>query len=95
MIVRAFAAIVENFVAAYNSFYQTSRALSSVDPLTGQKGPLSGDSTVRSALMPDLNRSFPPKLIKRQKTSNHSLSLVSPRLVRERSKLTMTCSIAS
>ncbi|UYI46335.1 flagellar filament capping protein FliD [Vibrio natriegens] len=40
---------IENFVAAYNSFYQTSRALSSVDPLTGQKGPLSGDSTVRSA----------------------------------------------
>ncbi len=40
---------IENFVAAYNSFYQTSQALSSVDPLTGQKGPLSGDSTVRSA----------------------------------------------
>ncbi|HDU8576461.1 TPA: flagellar filament capping protein FliD [Vibrio diabolicus] len=40
---------IENFVAAYNSFYQTSQALSSVDPVTGQKGPLSGDSTVRSA----------------------------------------------
>nr|WP_319555130.1 flagellar filament capping protein FliD [uncultured Vibrio sp.] len=40
---------IENFVAAYNSFYQTSQALASVDPLTGQKGPLSGDSTVRSA----------------------------------------------
>ncbi|CAE6912590.1 flagellar filament capping protein FliD [Vibrio sp. B1FLJ16] len=40
---------IENFVAAYNSFYQTSQALASVDPLTGQKGPLAGDSTVRSA----------------------------------------------
>ncbi len=40
---------IENFVAAYNSFYQTSQALSGVDPLTGQKGPLAGDSTVRSA----------------------------------------------
>lgn len=40
---------IENFVAAYNSFYQTSQALSSVDPTTGQKGPLAGDSTVRSA----------------------------------------------
>ncbi|WP_447060323.1 flagellar filament capping protein FliD [Vibrio alginolyticus] len=40
---------IENFVAAYNSFYQTSQALASVDPVTGQKGPLSGDSTVRSA----------------------------------------------
>ncbi|MGY0614028.1 flagellar filament capping protein FliD [Vibrio sp. FJH11] len=40
---------IDNFVAAYNSFYQTSQALANVDPLTGQKGPLSGDSTVRSA----------------------------------------------
>ncbi|TOG06311.1 flagellar filament capping protein FliD [Vibrio parahaemolyticus] len=40
---------IENFVSAYNSFYQTSQALSSVDPTTGQKGPLAGDSTVRSA----------------------------------------------
>ncbi|MBS9815285.1 flagellar filament capping protein FliD [Vibrio alginolyticus] len=40
---------IENFVAAYNSFYQTSQALASMDPVTGQKGPLSGDSTVRSA----------------------------------------------
>ncbi|MBS9846342.1 flagellar filament capping protein FliD [Vibrio alginolyticus] len=40
---------IENFVAAYNSFYQTSQALASVHPVTGQKGPLSGDSTVRSA----------------------------------------------
>ncbi|EKO3807759.1 flagellar filament capping protein FliD [Vibrio harveyi] len=40
---------IENFVSAYNSFYQTSKALSSVDPTTGQKGPLAGDSTVRNA----------------------------------------------
>ncbi len=40
---------IENFVTAYNSFYQTSQALSGVDPVTGQKGPLAGDSTVRSA----------------------------------------------
>ncbi|MCV5641206.1 flagellar filament capping protein FliD, partial [Escherichia coli] len=40
---------IENFEAAYNSFYQTSQALASVYPVTGQKGPLSGDSTVRSA----------------------------------------------
>jgi flagellar hook-associated protein 2 len=40
---------IENFVAAYNSFYQTSQSLASIDPLTGQKGPLAGDSTVRSA----------------------------------------------
>lgn len=40
---------IENFVSAYNSFYQTSKALASVDPTTGQKGPLAGDSTVRNA----------------------------------------------
>ncbi|EDP59150.1 flagellar filament capping protein FliD [Vibrio sp. AND4] len=40
---------IENFVSAYNSFYQNSKALASVDPTTGQKGPLAGDSTVRSA----------------------------------------------
>ncbi|AUI86687.1 flagellar filament capping protein FliD [Vibrio azureus] len=40
---------IENFVSAYNTFYQTSKALSSVDPVTGQKGPLAGDSTVRNA----------------------------------------------
>lgn len=40
---------IEAFVAAYNQFYQTSKALSGVDPTTGQKGPLAGDSTVRSA----------------------------------------------
>ncbi|MGR5243831.1 flagellar filament capping protein FliD [Vibrio sp. PNB23_22_6] len=40
---------IETFVAAYNNFYQTSKALVSVDPTTGQRGPLAGDSTVRSA----------------------------------------------
>ncbi|MDF2153724.1 flagellar filament capping protein FliD [Vibrio sp. CAU 1672] len=40
---------IESFVAAYNSFYKTSKALAGVDPATGQKGPLAGDSTVRSA----------------------------------------------
>ncbi|HAS8177089.1 TPA: flagellar filament capping protein FliD [Vibrio vulnificus] len=40
---------IEAFVAAYNQFYQTSKALSGVDPTTGQKGPLAGDSTVRNA----------------------------------------------
>ncbi|USD49270.1 flagellar filament capping protein FliD [Vibrio sp. SCSIO 43153] len=40
---------IETFVSAYNNFYQTSKALSGVDPMTGQKGPLAGDSTVRSA----------------------------------------------
>ncbi|WP_423839729.1 flagellar filament capping protein FliD [Vibrio mytili] len=40
---------IESFVQAYNAFYQTSKALSGVDPVTGQKGPLAGDSTVRSA----------------------------------------------
>ncbi|EPS3401069.1 flagellar filament capping protein FliD [Vibrio vulnificus] len=40
---------IETFVAAYNQFYQTSKALSGVDPTTGQKGPLAGDSTVRNA----------------------------------------------
>ncbi|NLS13220.1 flagellar filament capping protein FliD [Vibrio sp. SM6] len=40
---------IENFVQAYNQFYQTAKALSSFDPTTGQKGPLAGDSTVRNA----------------------------------------------
>ncbi|WP_045464148.1 flagellar filament capping protein FliD [Vibrio hyugaensis] len=40
---------IENFVSAYNSFYQTSKALANVDPTTGQRGPLAGDSTVRNA----------------------------------------------
>lgn len=40
---------IESFVSAYNSFYQTSKALANVDPTTGQRGPLAGDSTVRNA----------------------------------------------
>ncbi|MBE4589240.1 flagellar filament capping protein FliD [Vibrio navarrensis] len=40
---------IETFVNAYNQFYQTAKSLSGVDPLTGQKGPLAGDSTVRNA----------------------------------------------
>ncbi|MGF1756112.1 flagellar filament capping protein FliD [Vibrio makurazakiensis] len=40
---------IEAFVNSYNQFYQVSKGLSSVDPTTGQKGPLSGDSTVRNA----------------------------------------------
>ena len=40
---------IEAFVASYNQFYQVSQSLSGVDPTTGQKGPLAGDSTVRNA----------------------------------------------
>ncbi|NOH95501.1 flagellar filament capping protein FliD [Vibrio sp. 99-70-13A1] len=40
---------IESFVSSYNQFYQVSKNLSGVDPTTGQKGPLSGDSTVRNA----------------------------------------------
>ncbi|WP_104023766.1 flagellar filament capping protein FliD [Vibrio hyugaensis] len=40
---------IESFVSAYNAFYQTSKALANVDPTTGQRGPLAGDSTVRNA----------------------------------------------
>ncbi|WGV99552.1 flagellar filament capping protein FliD [Vibrio sp. YMD68] len=40
---------IEQFVAAYNQFYQTSKELGGVDPRTGQAGPLAGDSIVRSA----------------------------------------------
>ena len=40
---------IEAFVASYNQFYQVSKSLSGVDPTTGQKGPLAGDSTVRNA----------------------------------------------
>ncbi|WP_428752421.1 flagellar filament capping protein FliD [Vibrio cionasavignyae] len=40
---------IEQFVAAYNQFYQVSADLAKVDPATGQVGPLSGDSVVRSA----------------------------------------------
>jgi flagellar hook-associated protein 2 len=40
---------IEQFVNAYNQFYQVSQNLSKVDPTTGQAGPLAGDSIVRSA----------------------------------------------
>lgn len=40
---------IEQFVAAYNQFHQISQELSTVDPNTGQAGPLAGDSIVRSA----------------------------------------------
>ncbi|NOJ00584.1 flagellar filament capping protein FliD [Vibrio kanaloae] len=40
---------IEAFVNSYNQFYQVSKNLAGVDPMTGQKGPLSGDSTVRNA----------------------------------------------
>ncbi|MEZ9202500.1 flagellar filament capping protein FliD [Vibrio splendidus] len=40
---------IESFVNSYNQFYQVSKNLAGVDPTTGQKGPLSGDSTVRNA----------------------------------------------
>ncbi|MDN3610676.1 flagellar filament capping protein FliD [Vibrio ostreicida] len=40
---------IEQFVAAYNQFYQISKDLSGVDPRTGMAGPLAGDSVVRSA----------------------------------------------
>ena len=40
---------IEQFVSAYNQFYQLSKDLSSFDPMTGQAGPLSGDSVIRSA----------------------------------------------
>ncbi|WP_428771777.1 flagellar filament capping protein FliD [Vibrio sp.] len=40
---------IEQFVAAYNQFYQISQEMAGVDPRTGQAGPLAGDSIVRSA----------------------------------------------
>lgn len=40
---------IEQFVAAYNQFYQVTQELSGVDPRTGMAGPLAGDSIVRSA----------------------------------------------
>lgn len=40
---------IEQFVNAYNQFYQVSKDLSAVDPQTGVAGPLAGDSVVRSA----------------------------------------------
>ncbi len=40
---------IEQFVNAYNQFYQLSKELAAVDPQTGAAGPLAGDSVVRSA----------------------------------------------
>ncbi|SON50207.1 flagellar filament capping protein FliD [Vibrio tapetis] len=40
---------IEQFVAAYNQFYQTTKELSGSDPSRGTSGPLAGDSIVRSA----------------------------------------------
>lgn len=40
---------IEQFVTAYNQFFQVSQSLAKVDPTTGQVGPLAGDSIVRSA----------------------------------------------
>ncbi|MHA2937800.1 flagellar filament capping protein FliD [Vibrio sp. RC27] len=40
---------IEQFVDSYNQFYRTTKSLSSVDPQTGEAGPLAGDSVVRSA----------------------------------------------
>ncbi|MFV0449390.1 MAG: flagellar filament capping protein FliD [Vibrio sp.] len=40
---------IEQFVNAYNQFYQVAKELSGVDPRTGEAGPLAGDSVVRSA----------------------------------------------
>ncbi|CAM3585113.1 flagellar filament capping protein FliD [Vibrio aquimaris] len=40
---------IEQFVAAYNQFYQVSKELAGVDPRTGQAGPLAGESVVRNA----------------------------------------------
>ncbi len=40
---------IEQFVNAYNQFYQVAQSLGGVDPKTGAAGPLAGDSVVRSA----------------------------------------------
>lgn len=40
---------IEQFVSAYNQFYQLSKELAAHDPVTGQAGPLAGDSIMRSA----------------------------------------------
>ncbi|MCY9804278.1 flagellar filament capping protein FliD [Vibrio scophthalmi] len=40
---------IEQFVSAYNQFYQLSKDLATFDPMTGQAGPLAGDSIIRSA----------------------------------------------
>ncbi|KKD62149.1 flagellar hook protein [Grimontia sp. AD028] len=41
---------LEEFVDAYNAFYQVTKALSKYDPETQQGGPLVGDSVIRSAV---------------------------------------------
>lgn len=43
-------ASLEEFVDAYNAFYQVTKALSKYDPETRQGGPLVGDSVIRSAV---------------------------------------------
>ncbi|CZF77147.1 flagellar filament capping protein FliD [Grimontia marina] len=43
-------ASLEEFVDAYNAFYQVTKALSKYDPETQQGGPLVGDSVIRSAV---------------------------------------------
>ncbi len=40
---------IEQFVQAYNQFDATVKELSKVDPISGQKGALAGDSVVRNA----------------------------------------------
>jgi len=40
---------IEQFVNAYNQFYQVTKELSGSDPARGTSGPLAGDSIVRSA----------------------------------------------
>lgn len=40
---------IEQFVDSYNQFHNTTKSLASVDPQTGESGPLAGDSVVRSA----------------------------------------------
>ncbi|MDD1783277.1 flagellar filament capping protein FliD [Enterovibrio sp. ZSDZ35] len=43
-------AAMEEFVDAYNAFYQVTKALSKYDPDTQQGGPLIGDTVIRSAV---------------------------------------------
>ncbi len=43
-------ASLEEFVDAYNAFYQVTKALAKYDPETQQGGPLVGDSVIRSAV---------------------------------------------
>ena len=43
-------AAIEEFVSAYNSFFQMTQSLASYDPETQEGGPLVGDTVVRSAM---------------------------------------------